>query len=194
MGEKTGEKITEKTATTPKPKRRKTSGTSNSQKVESGKSKISGGGSVTRSNNQLKALLDQNYDCRRLLARVVSVMRDNQVTDVNLIKNVLGSKKRLRLAKEDIDSLLNMNKISLGVIDTFLGYLDSICDQQMYGFLCPEIISQIGYASDKAVTILSKRMKDLKRKFYIAPYYDDDHWMLVDRRCFIIIKCIGSTH
>ncbi|XP_074296286.1 uncharacterized protein LOC141626281 [Silene latifolia] len=22
-------------------------------------------------------------------------------------------------------------------------------------------------------------MKDLKRKFYIAPYYDDDHWMLV---------------
>ncbi|XP_074266062.1 uncharacterized protein LOC141588523 [Silene latifolia] len=211
MGEQTGEKITEKTATTPKPKRRKTSGTSNSQKVESGKSKISGGGSVTRSNNQLKALLDQNYDCRRLLTRVVSVMRDNQVTDVNLIENVLGSKKRLRLAKEDIASLLNMNKISLGVIDTFLGYVYyNYCislfsfalviqsatstvlviqtatstattsstwiasvTKEMYGFLCLEIISQIGYASDKAVTILSKRMKDLKRKFYITPYYDE---------------------
>ncbi|XP_074305019.1 uncharacterized protein LOC141639948 [Silene latifolia] len=71
-----------------------------------------------------------------------------------------------------IDVMHVEKNVSLGVIDTFLGYLDSICDQKCTGSYV-QIISQIGYASDKAVTILSKRMKDLKRKFYIAPYYDE---------------------
>ncbi|XP_074313670.1 uncharacterized protein LOC141648859 [Silene latifolia] len=123
-------------------KRKRVDESTNSKKVESAKSKTND--PVAGSNNTLKALLEQKYDSRRFLSKVVSMMGETQVTDVQLSEDVVGRERRLRLAKEDITALLNMEKISLPVIQTFVGYLSSVCDMKTYGFLCPEMTSQLG--------------------------------------------------
>ncbi|XP_074300372.1 uncharacterized protein LOC141631627 [Silene latifolia] len=137
-----------------------------SKKVESDKSKTKE--SMVRSNSTMKTLLNNKYDSRKLMSKVVDIIDDRQSSSLTLSEKVLGYKQTVFLSKDDMTQLLNMKRLSISCIQAFIGY----------GFICPQISSMVGQTVDEAATYISNRLKGGKKKIYLAPYYHDNHWML----------------
>ncbi|KAK9740251.1 hypothetical protein RND81_03G022400 [Saponaria officinalis] len=73
------------------------------------------------SNTCLKNILDTKYESRRLLSKMVTLMENGRSTTLVLNENVMGYEQTNFLTKDDITQVLDMEKLNISVIQTFLG-------------------------------------------------------------------------
>ncbi|KAK9714105.1 hypothetical protein RND81_06G071900 [Saponaria officinalis] len=130
------------------------------------------------SNTRLKNILDKKYESRRLLSKMVTLMENGRSTNIVLNENVMGYEQTIFLTKDDITQVLDMEKLNISVIQTFLGCLHGICNTDVYGFICPHITSMVGQKFDQVTTYVSNWMAKERKPIYLVPYFHNNHWML----------------
>ncbi|KAK9689680.1 hypothetical protein RND81_09G074800 [Saponaria officinalis] len=149
--------------------------TESSMNVESSNNKRK---ESVNSNTCLKNILDRKYESRRLLSKMVTLMENGRSTTIVLNENVMGYEQTIFLTKDDITQVLDMEKLNISVIQTFLGCLHGICNTDVYGFICPHITSTVGQKFDQATTYVSNWMAKERKPIYLVPYFHNNHWML----------------
>ncbi|KAK9668659.1 hypothetical protein RND81_13G075900 [Saponaria officinalis] len=144
--------------------------TESSKNVESSNNKRK---ESVNSNTCLKNILDKKYESRRLLSKMVTLMENGRSTTIVLNENVMGYEQTIFLTKDDITQVLDMEKLNISFLQTFLGYVhygDENENHVLLVYTCQKF--------DQATTYVSNWMAKERKPIYLVPYFHNNHWML----------------